>query len=190
MPELPAVNPVPTYQHNTETKRKFNISDLYWLRNLKPSYNQALYPNEVNTLLISFNADYENIRLSFSNAQINETSKTVKVNFNTRQNSANVYSEICREILATVEGFNSNTQFPVTINNYERVISVNNTRLPNVTSFRFVKPQVLEIISQQPNGEVSIFTLVSWQVKTFLEVCSFATKGLSWSLKIMSSLSK
>jgi hypothetical protein len=181
---------IETVQSNISSeKRKFNIADLYWFRNLKPMYNQALADTEATVLVISYNADFENLRLCFSKSQ--DTGRTISVLPGARQNSANIFSETCREILTFVESINQNTKFPYTITNYERVFNLNNPNwAPNDTIIKFINHQVIEIYTKLPSGEIQSFTLVSWQVKAFIDVCRFMTNGQSWSLKIHSTIHK
>ena len=172
-------------------KRKFNIADLYWLRNLKPNYNQAMLPNETMALVISYNADFENLRISFVNPPDKDLNKTISIPGGARQNSVNIFSEVCREIISVFEMMNDKTQYPIIVNNCERVIGLgNNQWTPNETQFKIVAPQVMEIHTKQPNGTQQSFTMVLWQVKAFLECCRFMTNGNSWMLKMHTVIHK
>jgi hypothetical protein len=198
---IPNTSPSPTPitpqvvqpQNNTTEKRKFIISDLYWLKNLKPLYKQALSTNEINTLVISYNADFENLRLCLLNCD-QSNPKIISLPSGGRVNSVNVFSETCREIISFFESLNKEniaTSFPSTIHNCERVISLgNNSWTPNETAFVILNQQLIEIHTKQPNGTQLLFTLVGWQVKAFLECCRFMINGNSWMLKIHATIHK
>jgi hypothetical protein len=174
-------------------KRKFIISDLYWLKNLKPLYKQALGQNEINTLVISYNADFENLRLCLLNCD-QSNPKIISLPSGSRINSVNIFSETCREIISFFESLNKEniaSSFPATIHNCERIISLgNNSWTPNETAFVILNQQLIEIHTKQPNGTQLLFTLVGWQVKAFLECCRFMTNGNSWMLKTHASIHK
>jgi hypothetical protein len=189
-----AQQPTTNYQTpNQSEKRKFVIGDLYWLRNLKPMYNSQLSPNETNLLIISYNADFENLRICFTNSS-DITGKSMAIPMGARQNAVNIFSETCRELLAFFEGLSAqgqgSAQFPFSLMNCERMMSINSNWSPNETVIKVINHQMIEISTKQPNGTQHCFTMVLWQVKAFLECCKFMTNGNSWMMKIHSSINK
>lgn len=176
-------------QPQQSEKRKFIINDLYWLKNLKPMYNSQLNQGEANLLIISYNADFENLRLSFANCT-EMNSKSVAIPMGARQNAVNIFSETCRELLSFFENMNNTTQFPFKLMNCERMMSLNANWTPNETIIQISSPQMIEIFTKQPNGNQHSFTMVLWQVKAFLECCKFMTNGNSWMMKLQAMINK
>lgn len=160
-----------------QDKQKYKIVDLFWLINPKLYAKQQPVQSEAHFVILSFNLDFGNLRVSFFNL----TNNSIQGNI--------IYLENCKR---TVAG----TMYPATAFNV-----CNSPRLSTICLEQLFRQipganwqQERPVCTVEKNEEKIRFTVkdpkfgtyfydfVSWQRDAFLHACNFAyTKGFEFS---------
>jgi len=152
------------------SSRKYKIFDLYWLINRKLYKEEQLAPNEVAVLNISYNIDFDNLRLSFCTPGADTFTQTgMELKSMDRKTTVNICAEMAEQItdLLTVESGR--------VNNLERVFQNNSNWAPNQTSFS-KNGNTLVITTNTKNGETYTYAFEEWQLKALNHACIFLLK--------------
>jgi len=150
--------------------RKYKIFDLYWLVNQKLYNGTQLDNGEVAVLNISYNVDFDNLRLSFCTpGQDTFTATGMELKSMERKTTVNICAEVAEQItdLITIESGR--------VNNLERVFQNNNNWAPNQTMF-VKEANAITITTKTRNGETYVYTLQEWQLKALNHACIFLLK--------------
>lgn len=161
-------------------QQKFNIAEFYWLINRKLYHNMQLNPGEAQMLIIGFNADFNNLRLSLCDFNgVNPTQLTaITVGTFSRSVTINIYSEFAMELLQNIK---TPTGQPIT--NIERVFSQNNNWSPNASSF-ICQAEGVIITTNDANNSHS-FTLFQHHVPALVSALTYMTDGRAWTDHLM-----
>lgn len=175
-------------QHSQkEYVKKYNIVDLYWLVNQKLFNSQKLNKDEAALLVIGYNADFNNLRIAFHEANAKSFTQTSILKYETKQiTTVNLFSETAQKILYNIQ----TKKFKDEITNFERLFTANvgnNDWKPNPTQITMDIPNNI-IIQTKYNNTLYSFTLLDWQIQAFLNAMKFMTDGNSWKASL--SLSK
>ncbi len=166
------------YTPATQNK-KYYIRDNYWFINTKLYRKEKLDDGELPYLTISFNSQYDNLRIVFlnpgqgaftGNAIVRSKCKVVT--------TANVFAETCEALLYYYDKSESK---PATWHSMERLIQSNNEWKPNSTKFDLDKKNNRITIYTSPSvnggkGPIYKFTFEDYQTEGFLNVCQFMRK--------------
>ena len=172
------------YNHNSEPRPKFNIIDMYWLLNPK-MYMQGVQfdPGEVPMLILSYNADFNNVRLIFCDLTQNidpRTMTSINVGMFNRKTTVSIYPESAIQLLCAI-----NSAAPVNVQICERVFSNNNNWQPNRT-IAACSQQSVTITTQDQNTHM--YTLSGYQLLALKSVLEFVTSGMAWGQHIMARM--
>ena len=172
------------YNHNSEPRPKFNIIDMYWLLNPK-FYMQGVQfdPGEVPMLILSYNADFNNVRLIFCDLTQNidpRTTTSINVGMFNRKTTVSIYPESAIQLLCAI-----NSAAPVNVQICERVFSNNNNWQPNRT-IAVCSQQSVTITTQDQNTHM--YTLTGYQLLALKSVLEFVTGGIAWGQHIMARM--
>lgn len=187
---FPTNNPTPTQQpvsqQNSAQKeyiKKYNIVDMYWLINQKLFNNEKLNKDEVALLTIGYNADFNNLRFVFYEANPKTFNETSILKHETKQiTSVNIFSETAQKILFNVHSKKFKDEF----SNFERVFTASsgtNDWKPNPTQIEMNIPSNI-ILKTKFNNAIYSFTFLDWQIQAFLNAMKFMTDGDAWKASL------
>jgi len=150
--------------------RKYKIFDLYWLVNQKLYKQEQLADGEVAVLNISYNVDFDNLRLSFCTPGADTFTATgMELKSMERKTTVNICAEVAEQLtdLIAVESGQ--------VNNLERVFQNNSNWAPNQTTFT-KSNNMIQISTKTRNGETYSYVLQEWQLKALNHACIFLLK--------------
>jgi len=151
-------------------KRKYKIFDLYWIVNQKLYQQKQLDQGETAVLNISYNIDFDNLRLSFCvPAPSSFTATAMELKSMERKTTVNICAEVAEQLIDLLQVESGQ------INNLERVFQNNDNWAPNQTVFT-KKDGMVVISTKTRNGEQYSFTLQEWQIRAMNHSCLFLLK--------------
>ena len=176
-----------TNYHQKENK-KYYIRDNYWFINIKLYKKEKLDDNEVMCLTLSFNAQYDNLRIVFLSPQPDAFNSNSIIRSKCKiLTSANIFAETCEALLYYYDRSENKI---ISHHSLERLIQGNTDWKPNNTKFDLDKKNNRITIYTSPvnNNRPIIykFTFDEYQTEGFLNVCKFMRKE-AW---IISNLSQ
>ena len=165
--------------YNNTSSKKYYIRDNYWFINTKLWRKEKMDDNECPCITISFNSQYDNLRIVFlnpsrdafnSNSVIRSKCKVIT--------TANVFAETCEALLYY---YDRSIDKPITHLSLERLIQANSEWKPNTTKFDLDKKNNRITILTSPTvanakSPVYKFTFEEYQTEGFLNVCQFMRK--------------
>ena len=161
------------HYNNNNQQRKYNIIDIAWFINHK-LYDNSLVEPECAYAVVSYNADFNNLRIGLkglnSNVPFNSNYLTPNNWFN--RTSINLYPENCAQIKYSGEG-----QFQI----IERMFNLNANWIPNTTIIA-VNQNSLIINSVDSNNNQHSFTFIGYQYELLNKCFDFMLSGEAWSL--------
>lgn len=168
---------------NNGQKRKYKFVQMYFLINPKLFANQQLSQGEVPIMEISYNVDYSNLRLTFSNAKNDSFSKTsIKIMTLDRPTTVNIYPEIAEQLLFNLENWKANK-----IQVFERMLQSSASWSPNFTLVQIDPTTQTVTINTRPepeNGSMYTYTFSEWQLNAFTNALKFLVNGSAWNLEM------
>ena len=175
----------PQYHNNNgDARPKFNIIDMYWLLNPKLYQPNAQFDQgEVPMLILSYNADFNNLRLILCDLTqgIDVRNMTaINVGMFNRKTTVSIYPESAIQLLCAM-----NSNQPVAVQICERLFSSNNNWQPNRTVIT-CNQQSVTIATQDQN--MHLYTLSGYQLLALRNVLEFVTSGLAWGQHIMARM--
>ncbi len=173
--------------NSSNQTKKYYIRDNYWFINMKLYKKGKLEEGEAPYITLSFNSQYDNLRIVFlnpgpdaftGNAIVRSKCKVVT--------TANIFAETCEALLYY---YDRSEEKPVSWNSLERLIQSDSGWKPNSTKFELDKKNNRITIYTSPsnnNGKNQIFkfTFEDYQTKGFLNVCEFMRKE-AWVISNM-----
>lgn len=164
-----------TFGHQGESK--YNIIDLYWFLNLKLKSNAQFLDGEVHMCTVGFNADYNNMRITFYNLNNYEDLKgpALIIGNMSKVSQFNIFSETASELLYLKN--NNPQQDNITVRVYERMFK--NSWNPNLSQIIWNKNNIF-LQSQNNSNGIHSFTILDYQIKAFESALKFLVNGKSW----------
>jgi hypothetical protein len=162
-------------------KKKYKFVQMYHLVNSLLMNGQHL-GNESAIMEITYNADYGNVRLTFSNAKADTfTPTSLKIQSADRVTTVNIYPEMAEVILFAINS-KQNSNFSI----YERVIGGSNSNwVPNQTKININSTtHEVAILTKANNGAQALYTFRGWQVIALMNSLKFLTNGSAYILDI------
>lgn len=186
-PNEPIISqPIKEQHFQKDYVKKYNIVDLYWLVNQKLFNSQKLNKDEVALLIIGYNTDFNNLRISFHEANAKSFTQTSILKYETKQIATiNLFSETAQKILYNVQ----TKKFKDEVSNFERLFSPNvgnNDWKPNPSQITLDIPNNI-ILQTKYNNTLYSFTLLDWQIQAFLNAMKFMTDGSAWKSSLLKS---
>ena len=164
-------NNVNHYDNNQQ--RKYNIIDIAWLINYK-LYDNTLVEPECPYVIISYNADFNNLRIGFkgmnTNIPFNPSYLTPNNWFN--RTNINLYPENCAQIK-----YSGQNQIQI----IERVFNLNANWAPN-SSIVTINQNSLTINTTDSNNNQHAFTFIGYQYELLKHCFDFMLNGQAWLL--------
>lgn len=176
------------FNNEQSTSKKYYTKDLYWFVNLKLYKKQQLDQGEAACVTISFNSQYDNMRIVLlqpnsdafaDNAMIRNNCKVIT--------TVNVYSETCEALKYYYER-SLNEKTPIQWNPFERLIEANSKWKPNKSKFELDKKNNrITIYTSPSNGanQVYKFTFEEFQTIGLLNAFEFL-RGGAWNVSNLS----
>jgi hypothetical protein len=162
------------YSNNSGTAKKYYIRDNYWFVNMKMYRKEKLDPGEVSFVTISFNSQYDNMRIVFLNPSSDAFTDSAIIRSKCKViTTSNVFAETCEAILYY---YDQSEEKVVPWPSFERLIQANSEWRPNRTQFELNKKDNKITIMTLPAGgnkQPLKFTFEEYQTAGFLNVCRF-----------------
>lgn len=154
---------------------KYNITDLFWLIN--PKFMNNNLGNESQMVIVSYNADFNNLTLRFTAINQFASQSALCVKDLARLGTVNLYSEHCMELMYL--------QPNQSMNIIERVFNITNWH-PNNTIITKLDESSVMVKSIDANNNQYIFTFTGWQYVAFYKSLEFMINGNSWNQNVFS----
>lgn len=157
----PRANAPPAFQ-TSDTKSKYNIINMFWLINPKVYSQEAMLPNEVHFVTISFNINFGNLRVEVCNMS-NDSIKDHLICLNKIQRLTNgtVYPSGMFQIVCKLPE----------VSCFEQIINYEGSDWQNkINPVKFVtneKGSIVMSIAQH------VYEFVGWQKEALLYACKF-----------------
>lgn len=167
--------------NNNSSNKKYYIRDNYWFINMKLYRKEKLEDNEAPYVTISFNSQYDNLRIVFlspgpdaftSNAIVRSKCKVIT--------TVNVFAETCEALLYY---YDKSENKVIPWHSLERLIQANTEWKPNNTKFELDKKNNRITLYTSPvfnnsNSKPQIYKFIfdDYQTEGFLNVCKFMRK--------------
>ena len=175
-PAFPAPAMPMTNGHPTQENPKYSIIDMFWLINRKIFKNEQFMDGEASFLSVGFNANFNNLRVSFYVLNQQDLQGTSLIMQNMRKiTTINLYSETAGELF-----FNKGNGNAVRL--YERVIRPGNWA-PNLSQITWLSDKIV-IQTQDTQGTLTCFTLLDWHIQAFEAALNFMVDGNSWKASL------
>lgn len=157
-------------QNQNNQQQKYNIIDLFWFAN--PKMNNL--GNEMPFMIISYNADFNNLSLRFTNLSQMSVQTAYCVKDFQRISSVNLYSEHCIDLLNSPAG--------TTINIIERAFNINNWT-PNQSTL-FIDKDSIVVNSTDGRGQYT-YTFSGNQYIGLRKAAEFMINGQCWNTHLI-----
>ncbi len=162
---------------NNSQNKKYYIRDNYWFVNMKLYRKEKLDNGEASLITISFNSQYDNMRIVFLQPGNEAFSDSAIVRSKCKViTTANVFAETCEALLYY---YDKSADKPTSWHALERLIQANSEWKPNRTKFDLNKKEgKITIFTVPANNktQVSKFTFEDFQLEGFLNACRFMRK--------------
>lgn len=168
---------------NNQLERKYNIIDLCYIINpkfkllLDPNSQVSFEQNEAHLMIISFNMDFNNLRISLKQVNYNPYEHgVINVPSLIHLNNFAMYSESCAELLYS----SHNNRFII----LDKMYSNNANWVPNKTEIiidtnKNFKNYSIQTVNNK--GQSSFFSLQTvYNNRLFTKVLQFMVNGTSW----------